>query len=135
MIVTHFQRRPFGHNFSIERVFSTVRRALPCGVDCRVAVCRHNGTRPLQMARNMVEAMFRQAGINHITGDTSYLACFLRKKNTLLTVHDCGGMLRLQGWRRSLYRWCWLWLPVRRCARVSVISEPIKQEVMRYTGC
>jgi len=63
MIVTHFQRRPFIHNFSIERVFSTVRRALPSWVDFRVAVCRYRGTNPFKFACNLVEAMLRQAGI------------------------------------------------------------------------
>jgi len=141
MIVTHFQRRPFIHNFSIERVFSTVRRALPSWVDCRVAVCRYRGTNPFKFACNLVEAMLRQAGIatcngvNHITGDISYLALFLRKRNTILTVHDCVGMVRLMGWRRRLYRWWWLWLPIRRSAVVTVVSERIKQEVIEYTGC
>src|SRR5262245_34995494 len=124
MIVTHFQRRPFARgNFSIERVFSTVRLALPAEVQCRVAICRHHGSRPLKVVYNMVEAMFRQSGINHITGDASYLAVLLFKRHTLLTIHDCLGMLRLQGWRRRLYRWLWLSLPVRRSAMVTVISE------------
>jgi glycosyltransferase involved in cell wall biosynthesis len=136
MIVTHFQRRPFARgNFSIERVFSTVRMALPSEVECRVAICRYHGTQPLKVFYNMVEAMFRQAGINHITGDANYLAVLLAKRHTLLTIHDCLGMLRLRGWRRHLYQWLWLSLPVRRCALVSVITEKTRREVIRYTGC
>ena len=135
MIVTHFQRRPFATSFSIERVFATVRRAFPPWVDCRVASCRHNGTKPLHLLYNMVEAFLRQAGINHITGDTAYLALLLPKRKTLITVHDCGSMARLKGWRRRLYRWCWLVLPVRRCVMVTAISDHTKQELIRYTGC
>jgi O-antigen/teichoic acid export membrane protein len=135
LTITQFHRRPFHHNFSIERVFSTVRRALPSALDCRVAVCRHHGTRPLAVARNLVEALFRQAGINHITGDVSYLALLLRPRRTLLTIHDCVGMRTLQGWRRRFYRLFWLALPVRRCSLVTVISQHTKEEVMRYTGC
>lgn len=135
MIVTYLQRRPRLGVFSIERVFSTVRRALPSWVDCRVAVCRHNGTNPLRVFYNIVEATMRQAGINHITGDISYLALLLRKRSTILTVHDCESMVSLKGWRRRLYRWWWLSIPIQRSALVTVISERIKQEVMQYTGC
>lgn len=136
MLVTYFQRRPFVHsNFSIEREFSAVRRALPPSIECRVVVCRHYGTKPLKILYNMVDAMLRQAGINHVTGDTNYLTWLLPKRKTLLTVHDCAGMVHLAGWRRRLYHWCWLMLPIRRCALVTVISERTKQEVMHYTGC
>ena len=135
MIVCHFQRRPLAHTFSIERVFAAVRRAFPGWVDCRVAVCRYRGTNPFKLAYNIVEARLRTCGINHITGDVSYLTLLLRKSRTILTIHDCVGMVRLTGWRRRLYRWWWLGLPVRRCAAVTVISERTKHEVMQYTGC
>ena len=135
MIVTYLQRRPFAHDFSIERVFSTVRRALPSWVECRVRLCRYNGTNPVKVAYNIVDVMMRQAGINHITGDISYLTLLLRKRSTILTVHDCGNSVSLKGWRRRLYRWWWLLLPVRRSALVTVISERTKQEVMQLTGC
>jgi glycosyltransferase involved in cell wall biosynthesis len=136
MIVTHFQRRPIPpENFSMERVFSAVRRALPAWVDCRLNISRYQSRGLLRRIYNIFEAIRKQEGINHVTGDISYLAVFLRKRNTILTIHDCGGMHRLKGWRRFFYRACWLWLPVRRCALVTVISEHTKQEVMRYTGC
>jgi len=136
MIVTHFQRRPIlPVNFSMERVFAAVRRALPAWVDCRLVISRFQSRGLPGRIYNILEAIQKQAGINHVTGDTSYLAVFLRKKHTVLTIHDCGGMHRLKGWRRCLFRVCWLWLPVRRCAVATVISEHTKQEVMRYTGC
>jgi glycosyltransferase involved in cell wall biosynthesis len=136
MIVTHFQRRPIPpKNFSMERVFSAVRRALPAWVDCRVTISRYQSRGLLGRIYNIFEAIRKQEGINHVTGDISYLAVFLRKKNTILTIHDCGSMHRLKGWRRFFFRVCWLWLPVRRCALVTVISEHTKREVLRYTGC
>jgi len=136
MIVTHFQRRPIPpQNFSMERVFSTVRAALPGWVNCRVVVSRFQSRGLLARIYNIFEARWKQAGINHITGDISYLTVLLRQQNTLLTIHDCGSMHRLSGWRRAFFRLCWLWLPVRRCTLVSVISEYTKQEVIRFTGC
>jgi glycosyltransferase involved in cell wall biosynthesis len=136
MVVTHFQRRPMpGQNFSVERVFEAVRRALPQWVNCRVAVSRFESRGLLARIYNMVEAVRRQRGINHITGDIGYLALLLHRKNTILTIHDCGSMLRLGGWRRFFFGLIWFWLPVRRCALVTVISEQTRQEVLRYTGC
>jgi glycosyltransferase involved in cell wall biosynthesis len=136
MIVTHFQRRPIPpQNFSMERVFSAVRGALPPWVDCRLVVSRYQSRGLLARLYNIFEAMRKQQGINHVTGDISYLTVLLRKQNTLLTIHDCGSMHRLSGWRRAFFRLCWLWLPVRRAAVVSVISEQTKQELMRFTGC
>src|ERR1017187_1824209 len=122
MIVTHFQRRPAAQNFSVERVFSAVRRALPPEVDCRLAVSRYQSQGLLGRVYNIFEAMGRQEGINHVTGDTTYLTVLLHKKNTILTIHDCGSMLRLKGWRRLFFRLCWLSLPVKRCAVVTVVS-------------
>jgi glycosyltransferase involved in cell wall biosynthesis len=136
MIVTHFQRRPIPlTNFSMERVFSAVRRALPAWVDCRLIISRYQSRGLLGRMYNIFEAIRKQEGVNHVTGDIGYLALFLRKKNTVLTIHDCGSMHRLTGWRRFSFRMFWLWLPVRRCTIVTVISEYTKEEVMRYTGC
>ncbi len=134
-VVTHFQRRPFGHNFSIERVFATVRRALPPSLAYRVAVCPYNGTNPFKLAYNLFSALRRQSRVNHITGDIAYLAWLLPARRTILTVHDCVGMIRLRGWRRRLYRWLWLSLPARRCALLTVISAQTKRELIAYTGC
>ena len=135
MIVTYLQRRPFPHDFSIERVFSTVRRALPPAVESRVKVCRYNGTNPFKLAHNLIEAAFQQTDINHITGDVSYLALFLPKRNTILTIHDCQKMIKLKGWRRLLYSWWWLVLPIWRSMIVTVISTQTKEEVVLFTGC
>jgi glycosyltransferase involved in cell wall biosynthesis len=135
MIVTHFQRRPTPMYFSLERAFSAVRGALPGWVDCRLMVSRFESRGLLWRIYNIFDAVRKQEGINHVTGDISYLSMFLRKNRTILTIPDCGSMHRLKGWRRFLFHICWLWLPVRRCALVTVISEHTKQEVMRYTGC
>lgn len=133
LTAVHFQRRPNSTNHSIELVFATVREALPPAA-AKVHVCRfENGI--LKRLCNMVEAAFAQGDVNHITGDVHYLALALRKKRTLLTIHDCRGMVDLQGPRKLLYEWLWLRLPVMRSALVTVISEETKREVLRYTSC
>ena len=135
MIVTHFQRRPHPTYFSMERTFSAIRQALPGWVDCRLVVSRYDSRGLLGRIYNIFEAVRKQRGINHITGDTTYLGLLLRKNRTILTIHDCASIHRLKGWRLFFYRVFWLWLPVRRCMFVTVISENTRREVMRYAGC
>lgn len=134
MTITYFQRHPAVCQFSIERVFDAVRAALPQEFEPSVAVCRYN-TGAWRRAYNAIEAVRRQGDINHITGDIHYLAYFLKKGRTVLTVHDCGTLQRLRGWRRVLFRWLWLSLPVRRSTVVTAISEQTRKELIRYTGC
>jgi glycosyltransferase involved in cell wall biosynthesis len=134
MRIVHFQRLPNSSNHSIERVFASVRSALP-EVDVKVSVCRFESRGVFKRLYNIVDARLRQGDVNHITGDVHYLALLLRKRRTVLTVHDCRAMLRLRGLRRLLFRWMWLSVPVARCSVVSVISEYTKRQLLRYTSC
>jgi glycosyltransferase involved in cell wall biosynthesis len=44
-------------------------------------------------------------------------------------------MIRKSGIRRAVLKLFWLTLPVKRCARVTVISEAMKTELLRYVSC
>jgi glycosyltransferase involved in cell wall biosynthesis len=130
--VTFYHRCPQGTHFSIERLFADVRRALPQGIRARVAVSRFPSRGFWGRVYNIVEAAFHQGDINHITGDVHFLALLLRKKRTLLTVHDLVSVHRLKGWRRAIFIAFWYWLPIERAAVVSVISEFTKNDLLRH---
>ncbi len=132
MRVTFYQRRPQGANFSVERLFATVRRALPDDIRAVVAVSRFPSRGFWGRLYNMIEAIFRQGDVNHITGDVHFLACFLHGKKTLLTILDFVSMNRLKGWRRAILFFIWYWLPIKRVSMVSVISEYTKNELLRH---
>ena len=83
----------------------------------------------------MLEAVFQQGDVNHITGDIHYITIFLDKKKTVLTIHDCGFMDHPNRLARVVLYWFWLKLPVMRCHTVTVISEATRQEVINYTSC
>lgn len=134
MKVVHFQRLPNSSNHSMERVFASVRNALT-GADIEVSVCPFESRGVFKRLYNIVDAALRQGDVNHITGDVHYLALLLRKNRTVLTIHDCRGMLWESGIRKLLYHLMWLMVPVARSAVVTVISEQTKQEVLRYTSC
>jgi glycosyltransferase involved in cell wall biosynthesis len=136
MQVTYFHRKPRPNaNFSIEGVFEGVRRELAGQIDARVCVapCLSNGVlRRLWIAWH---ARRHQGEINHVTGDTNFTAILLDGQRTVLTNHDCGYLHYSRGWRRWLLRKFWLEFPVRRVAAVTTVSNQIKQEIIRYTGC
>jgi glycosyltransferase involved in cell wall biosynthesis len=131
--VTYYYRKPSGL-YSIERVFQTVRRAMPDSVVMRSVYCRYR--RGLAgLLYNMVEARTRQSDINHITGDIHYLAIALDRQRTLLTIHDCVTLQHLRGWRRELARLMWYEWPTRCAGAVTVDSERTKAELLSCTSC
>ena len=130
--VTFFQRKPQPAYFSIERIFSDVRRALAGSIDATVAVSRYPSRGILGRLYNICEAAFRQGEVNHVTGDVHFLALLLRKKRTVLTIHDLGAVHRLNGIRRKIFIIFWLRLPIRRSAIVTVISQATRRELLKF---
>ena len=135
MKITFFQRRPQPGHFSIERLFHDVRAAMPAGVDCRVKIARFFSLGFWRRLYNMLEAPFFQGVINHVTGDIHYVVLLLPKRKTILTIHDCASLERLQGWRREVLRLFWYTLPVRRAGLITVNSETTKSELLRHVRC
>lgn len=131
MHVTFYQRRPQG-GVSIERLFADIRAALPDEVKAKVAVSRFPSQGFLGRAYNVIEAACRQGEVNHITGDIHFLSLLLRKKRTLLTIHDLVSVHRLHGLRRKVFLFFWYWLPVRRAAAVTVISQFTKDDLLSH---
>jgi glycosyltransferase involved in cell wall biosynthesis len=133
MTVSYFYRTPTVLH-SIERVFEAVRGAIGMKVRSRAVYCRYRRGIP-GCVYNLIEARARQSGINHITGDVHYLALSLDPKRTVLTIHDCGTLDRLTGWRREFVRLLWFEWPARRAAAITVISERTRTELLRWTSC
>src|ERR1039458_3177724 len=131
----HFQRRPAPGQVSMERLFSHVRNALPPAIDWRLHTSPHFSRGLLPRAANLLAAARDQGDVNHITGDVHYLALGLNGRRTVLTIHDCVSLVRLKGWRRTILRWIWYELPIRRCRVVTAISEATRQELLRYVRC
>ncbi|HEX9023241.1 MAG TPA: glycosyltransferase family 1 protein [Geobacteraceae bacterium] len=132
MRVTFYHRRPQGANYSIERLFAEVRRALPRGIDARVAESRFPSRGLWRRVYNTIEAAFRQGDVNHITGDVHFLALLLHRRKTLLTIHDLVTVHRLRGLRRRVLLFFWYWLPIRRSALVTVISHATREDLLNH---
>lgn len=129
-----FLRRPRpGENYSVERLLDSVVAALPADrYDVRRRVCPFESKGLIRRLALIIWAACRQGDVNHITGDVNFLALLMRRSRTLLTITDSASMQRLVGWKRWCYRIAWLWLPIWRAGRVTVISEKTLEEAMSY---
>jgi glycosyltransferase involved in cell wall biosynthesis len=127
--VTHYNRRPYGNYFSIERVFAAVRTEFPEDIECRTFVCRFISRGVFRRLWNVIEAAFHQGQINHITGDVHFIAALLRKRQTILTIHDCGLLRKKRGAGRWLFKLLWYQIPMWRSAVVVAISEFTRLEL------
>jgi len=132
-ILQHERKRLEGH-FSIERLFAEIRRYMP--PDCEVTSCpapeASKGVFP--RVRNVRHAARQQADVHHIVGDSHYLAFGLPPGRTVLTIHDCAALNRLQGLSRALLKYFWFTGPMRRAALVTAISQTSKNELRRWVG-
>jgi glycosyltransferase involved in cell wall biosynthesis len=135
MTVVFFQRKPFAHQFSIEKVFEGIRQELQqqTSVTVEVKVMPHHSTGILPRIKNILWARQHQGDINHITGDVHYIALGLAKRKTILTLHDLNFLnhrLRLTRWLLKLF---WITLPLKRVSYVTVISEATRQDLLSRT--
>jgi glycosyltransferase involved in cell wall biosynthesis len=124
---------PWHH--SIEELFGTIISALPSNVKPLRYIMRHNSIGLWKRIFNAVDAAFHQGEVNHITGDVHYIAVFLKKSRTILTIHDLrilssgGSSLRL-----AVLKFFWFTMPAMRVKYITVISEFIKKELTEKTG-
>lgn len=132
MRVVFFHRKPRPNvNFSVEKLFDDIRSALPSKVNWRISEARFYSNGFFKRLFIGVQAMFNQGDVNHVTGDINFVAIFLRKKRTVLTILDLGLMNNPNRVARKLLFWFWIVLPVRRSAMVTTISEATKRELLR----
>jgi len=83
---------------------------------------------------NAIDAAFHQSEVNHITGDVHYIAVFMKKRKTILTIHDLRILDTGRGLRIAILKFFWFTLPGLRVRYVTVISEFIKGELIRKTN-
>lgn len=118
VVLIYRQKRPGGH--SIEGLFHTIAEDLRKQVEVIEYEC---GPR----WHSLIDAWRlrkQRADIYHITGDIHYLTLLLPTNKTVLTVHDLYHYThQLKGWKRWIFKWLWLILPIRSARAVTVISQ------------
>ena len=134
MKVVQIMRKPSGIAFSIEQLFEDVRKELPDDLDVEAYVNPYSSQGLWRRLAGMIRVIWNQGDVNHITGDIHFLNIFLRRSKTILTVHDCVALERLSGVKYQVFRFLWYWLPAKRSAAITVISESTKKELLRHLG-
>lgn len=132
MKVVFFHRKKVSGNFSIENLFEQIRNHLPSFIKIGVCEAKWQSQGLINRLRIGVQAMMNQGDINHVTGDIHFATLFLRKKKTILTVHDLGFMHNRSRFGGMLLKWFWIILPIRAAARITVVSEATKKELLTY---
>jgi len=132
MKVVHFQRKPNYIVFSIEQVFEDIRSELCDDIKVEVCANRYFSEGLWRRVYDILRAARNQGDVNHITGDVHFLAYLLRRRKTILTIHDCATLERLHGLRYWVFWFFWYWLPAKRCAVITVISESTKKELQNH---
>lgn len=129
--VKYFFRKPFTDYFSIEELFGFIQSGLPENVESE-NYCLQRESKGL---KNRILSCFEVAGkqgqINHITGDVHFIALLMRKKDTVLTIHDLEVLKRLTGLARKVIKFFWFTLPAIRVKYITVISEFTKKELLK----
>jgi glycosyltransferase involved in cell wall biosynthesis len=135
MKVVYFHRKPRPKSyFSIENLFHYIREKLPQDVSWEVRVLSFYSEGLIKRILIGLESFFYQKEINHVTGDIHFIAIFLRKKRTVLTIHDVGFMEQKNFLARLALKWFWISLPVRRAAIITTVSTTTKLELLKYTN-
>ncbi|MBT5030929.1 MAG: glycosyltransferase family 4 protein [Proteobacteria bacterium] len=133
MKIVFFQRKPRKYgNFSVETVFDAVRANLPSDVQSSVWVSRFESNGIFRRIYDSVAASCSQGDVNHVTGDTHFLAIFLRPNKTILTILDCVALNNSIGLRALFYKLFFFVIPAKHARYITAISESTKVEILKY---
>ena len=115
-----------GH--SIELVYQRICDQLQtAGIDSSIYKLKSNSFFPL---RDIISLNKLGADIFHISGDVNFIATFLFKKNTVLTIHDIGRYLELKSYKKILYKFYWIILPLFFSHYIFTSSEATKNKLI-----
>lgn len=127
----HYFSRSKQAGYSIQAVFQTIINQVKKQASVRETYLPSPFASVTAIIRNGIYAMKRQqrGEINHVTGDVHYLLYFLRRKKTVVTVHDIMYYHYLQGFKKFVWKLLYIY-PLKRAACVTFISEFAKQQVL-----
>jgi glycosyltransferase involved in cell wall biosynthesis len=134
--IVYFSRKPreLG-NYSVESYFKQIRENLSEEFEAINYEMPYESNGLFKRLGNTIYCVFKQGDINHITGDIHYVAAFLRKKKTVLTILDCGMLHQSTGLKHKLFKFIWFTLPISRAAHITAISTATKNDIIHFTQC
>lgn len=135
MQVTQFFRKPYYFHFSIEKLFRQINLFINQNNCIRPYTSRYHSRGLIARLKMILEARSHSSDVNHITGDIHFIAFGLPKKRTILTIHDLGFTKHPNPVARFILWLFWIYLPVKRVAVVTTISQASKDDIIKYARC
>ena len=129
--VTHFNRK-HKETGSIENLFRTIRKFMPPNIDVTLFIPKYKSQGFYKRLYIIFQSYFHQGDINHITGDIHFISYLLKKKGTILTIHDCVALSLSKDLKHKILKFFWFTLPAKRVEYITVISEKTKYELLKY---
>ncbi len=129
--VVLISRKAFSGQYSIEQVFQQVVPHLQQNYKVRDYRLPYPSKGLWPRIQSALAARRHQGKVNHITGDITYVAPFLKGRKTIVTVHDCGFVHRAGGIKKGLLKFFWLTWPCRHAQIVTAISETTKRDLLQ----
>ena len=131
--VVFFSRKPRAlGNFSVETYFKMVADELTSDFEVSIVQMPYESKGLFPRLYNAIYASYKQGDINHITGDIHYVAAFLEKKKTVLTVLDCGMLQQTSGLKKAILKFFWFTVPAMKVRFITAISTATKNELLRH---
>jgi len=122
-------------NFSLETYFEQVRQNLTKEFIPVLCTMPYESNGLFKRMANTLYCIFKQGDINHITGDIHYVATFLKKSKTILTVLDCGMLHESSGIKNKIFKLFWFTIPIIKCKYVTAVSNATRDDLIKLTNC
>jgi len=132
MKIQFFFRKKTEEKHSIENLFLNIQESFPKNTQYTNFELPYNSKGIIPRLKSALAATANQKQINHITGDIHFIALFLKKRKTILTIHDIEVLKRKKGIKRFIIKLFWFDIPIKRVQFITVISEFTKQELLNY---
>ncbi len=134
MKIIYLFRSKLHYGYSIENVFSTIIKNIQKSYEIQIFNLPKTTTSILNIVKNICFLRkIPKNGIVHITGDIHYVALFLKRKRTVLTIHDLVSVKNNKGLKKFIIDLFWYRLPLLKLKYITVVSEKTKKELVnRY---
>jgi glycosyltransferase involved in cell wall biosynthesis len=134
--IVYFNRKPreLG-NFSIETYFQLIQEQLPQEFEVINKIMPYESSGLFKRLANALFCMVNQGDVNHITGDIHYVAAFLKKRKTILTIHDCGMLHQTSGIKHKILKFFWFTMPVHKAQYITVNSKATRDDLCQRVDC
>lgn len=121
---------------SVQILFDVIREKLPESIEKKEMYFTHNLLSGFKKVQHIYSvSTSEKADIFHNVGEITYAALFMKKKKTILTIHDIVRLYNSKGLKKFIYKWVWLKLPMANSAIITTISNTSRDEILKYVHC